>query len=153
MAVDTPASIYTSPPMAARSHIFPKHIDQQLIASGIPKVTISLQTPDPVTFIIRGAPPQTCNPSSYFARHHVSYVQANLADREFSNSRSPIKFLDTTPHPFLVPHKPLKCMWWKAKPTDASKNLHAWADSLYSMGTPNAPESTIGWPAPTYRPP
>ena len=37
-------------------HIFPNH-RQRLIASGIPKVTISLQTPDPITFIIRGAPP------------------------------------------------------------------------------------------------
>ncbi|NEP62019.1 MAG: radical SAM protein, partial [Symploca sp. SIO2G7] len=45
-------------------HIKPNHC-RQMIDSGIPKVTISLQTPDPITFIIRGAPP-TLKPTQYF---------------------------------------------------------------------------------------
>ncbi|MEO0708824.1 MAG: radical SAM protein, partial [Cyanobacteria bacterium J06649_5] len=82
-------------------HIRPEHIPQ-LVASGIPKVTISLQTPDPETFIIRGAPPKLA-PEQYFDGI-TQYVQANLAD-DRSNTRVHLKFLDTTPHPFLVPHK------------------------------------------------
>jgi molybdenum cofactor biosynthesis enzyme MoaA len=36
-------------------HVRLEHI-QKLVSSGIPKVTISLRTPDPDTFIIRGHP-------------------------------------------------------------------------------------------------
>ena len=37
-------------------HLFPEHIER-LVRSRVPKVTISLQTPDPATFQLRGAPP------------------------------------------------------------------------------------------------
>ncbi|MEO0760155.1 MAG: radical SAM protein, partial [Cyanobacteria bacterium J06648_16] len=81
-------------------HIRPHHIPQ-LVSSGIPKVTISLQTPDPDTFIIRGAPPKLA-PEQYFDGI-TQYVHANLLSD--SSTRIHLKFLDTTPHPFLVPHK------------------------------------------------
>ncbi|MEM7013442.1 MAG: radical SAM protein, partial [Verrucomicrobiota bacterium] len=57
--------------------IRPQHI-QRLVSSKIPKVTISLQTPDPKTFTIRGAPPML-KPDAYF-EGITQYVQANLAD-------------------------------------------------------------------------
>ncbi|MCG8366572.1 MAG: radical SAM protein [Pseudanabaenales cyanobacterium] len=104
-------------------HLKPDHIEN-LIASGIPKVTISLQTPDPVTFIIRGAPPRL-KPKDYFDGI-TRYVQANLADVH-SKTRIHIKFLDTTPHPFLVPHKPMTVVAGKAQ---MQRELQRWADRL-----------------------
>lgn len=80
----------------------PEHI-HQLIAKPLPKVTVSLQTPDPDTFTIRGAPPQL-TPETYFDGI-TRYVQTHLQSE--SKTKVHIKFLDTTPHPFLVPHKPL----------------------------------------------
>lgn len=104
-------------------HIFPDH-GQRLIASGIPKVTISLQTPDPITFIIRGAPPKL-KPEQYFDGI-TQYVKANLADTG-SQTRVHLKFLDTTPHPFLVPHKPMHVVEGKAQ---MQQELTAWAERL-----------------------
>jgi molybdenum cofactor biosynthesis enzyme MoaA len=83
-------------------HLFPDHIDQ-LVQSGVPKLTISLQTPDPQTFQLRGAPSKL-TPEAYFDGI-TQLVQANLQARR-SLTRIHVKFLDTTPHPFLVPHKP-----------------------------------------------
>ncbi|MEO1350943.1 MAG: radical SAM/SPASM domain-containing protein [Cyanobacteria bacterium J06635_15] len=80
----------------------PDHIDK-LVQSGIPKVTISLQTPDAESFILRGAPPRL-QPTHYFDGI-LRYVKANSAAQ--SSTRVHIKLLDTTPNPFLVPHKPL----------------------------------------------
>ena len=97
---------------------------EHLVSSGIPKVTISLQTPDPVTFIIRGAPPRL-TPEQYFAGI-TNYVKANLADSN-SPTRVHLKFLDTTPHPFLVPHKPLKVVEGK---TQMLFELGRWAEQL-----------------------
>ncbi|MEA5466856.1 radical SAM/SPASM domain-containing protein [Leptothoe sp. PORK10 BA2] len=104
-------------------HIKPEH-RQKLIHTGIPKVTISLQTPDPETFIIRGAPPQL-KPEQYFDGI-IQYVKANLADPT-SPTRVHLKFLDTTPHPFLVPHKPMHVVEGKAQ---MQQELTAWADRL-----------------------
>ena len=101
----------------------PEHIPQ-LIASGIPKVTISLQTPDPETFQIRGAPPRLL-PDAYFAGI-TAYVQANLAAVE-SPTRVHLKFLDTSPHPFLVPHKPLRVV---NGVEHMQAELTAWSDRL-----------------------
>lgn len=101
----------------------PDHIEQ-LIASGVPKVTISLQTPDPVTFIIRGAPPRL-SPDEYF-EGITNYVQANLATPS-SNTCIHLKFLDTTPHPFLVPHKPLTVVEGKEQ---MLQQLGRWAEKL-----------------------
>ncbi len=99
------------------------HIER-LIASRIPKVTISLQTPDPVTFTIRGAPPRL-NPDQYFDGI-IRYIQANLAAAD-SPTRVHLKFLDTTPNPFLVPHKPLKVIEGKAQ---VQYELARWAEQL-----------------------
>ncbi|MEO1506070.1 MAG: radical SAM protein [Cyanobacteria bacterium J06633_23] len=104
-------------------HIKPEH-RQKLINTGIPKVTISLQTPDPLTFIIRGAPPQL-KPEQYFDGI-TQYVRANLAAPN-SNTRVHLKFLDTTPHPFLVPHKQMHVVEGKAQ---MQQELTAWADRL-----------------------
>lgn len=101
-------------------HLKPDHV-QRLVASGIPKVTISLQTPDPETFTIRGAPPRLA-PEDYF-EGIAQYVQMNLAD-DTSPTRVHIKFLDTTPHPFLVPHKPLTVLSSKE---DMLRELNQWA--------------------------
>ncbi len=109
-----------------------EHINN-LVASGVPKVTISLQTPDPVTFTIRGAPP-ILTPDKYFAGI-INYVRANLAAAN-SPTRVHIKFLDTTPHPFLVPHKPLKVTEGKAQ---MQAELGRWAEQLlegYSLRPP-----------------
>ncbi len=104
-------------------HIRPDHI-AQLVASGIPKVTISLQTPDPDTFIIRGAPPNL-QPEQYF-NGITQYVKANLA-AQHSPTRVHIKFLDTTPHPFLVPHKTLHVV--EGKP-QMQQQLSEWCQRL-----------------------
>lgn len=94
-----------------------------LINSGVPKVTISLQTPDPHTFTIRGAPP-SLTPEQYF-QGITNYVQANLAAA--TATRVHIKLLDTTPHPFLVPHKPLTVLEGKQ---EMQSELGRWAEKL-----------------------
>jgi organic radical activating enzyme len=104
-------------------HLRPDHIDK-LVTSRIPKVTISLQTPDPDTFTIRGAPPRL-QPDQYFDGI-TRYVQANLAHPE-SPTRVHLKFLDTTPHPFLVPHKTLHVVDSAAQ---MQQELTAWANRL-----------------------
>ncbi|NEQ32361.1 MAG: radical SAM protein [Leptolyngbya sp. SIO4C5] len=104
-------------------HLRPDHIER-LVTSGIPKVTISLQTPDPKTFVIRGAPPKL-KPEQYFDGI-TRYVQANLA-APHSPTRVHLKFLDTSPHPFLVPHKPLSVIEGKAQ---MQQELQNWAKRL-----------------------
>ncbi|MEL6775792.1 MAG: radical SAM/SPASM domain-containing protein [Cyanobacteria bacterium J06597_16] len=119
-------------------HIRPDHIPQ-LVASGIPKVTISLQTPDPETFIIRGAPPKLA-PEQYFDGI-TQYVQANLAD-DRSNTRVHLKFLDTTPHPFLVPHKTMHVVEGKEQ---MQQQLKEWCDRLLAslpQDHPHRPSQT-----------
>lgn len=114
-------------------HLRPDH-GERLVASGIPKVTISLQTPDPHTFTLRGAPPRL-QPEGYFDGI-VNYVQANLRSPT-SPTRVHIKFLDTTPHPFLVPHKPMHVVEGKAQ---MGEELSRWADRLFS-GLPDRPSA------------
>jgi organic radical activating enzyme len=112
----------------------PDQIDS-LVNSGIPKVTISLQTPDADTFMIRGAPPKL-TPDRYF-EGITDYVQAHL--RSEQTTRVHLKFLDTTPHPFLVPHKTLSVInGHQAMQTE----LLQWADRIFS-GLPKAP--TPAW--------
>ncbi|MEO1131215.1 MAG: radical SAM/SPASM domain-containing protein [Cyanobacteria bacterium J06639_1] len=96
----------------------------KLVNSGIPKVTISLQTPDPVTFIIRGAPPRL-DPEDYFDGI-ARYARENL--RSNSPTRVHVKFLDTTPHPFLVPHKPLDVVAGKEA---MQTQLREWIDRFF----------------------
>lgn len=110
--------------------LFPHHIDK-LITSGIPKVTLSLQTPDPDTFIIRGAPPKL-TPDLYFDGI-TRYVQAHL--RSGSPTKVHLKFLDTTPHPFLVPHKRLSVIDGRQA---MQRELLTWAKRLLD-GIPDAP--------------
>ncbi len=112
-------------------HLFPQHIEQ-LIDTRLPKVTISLQTPDPATFTLRGAP-SWLQPEQYF--DGISrYVQANLR-RPDSPTRVHIKFLDTTPHPFLVPHKPMTVV---AGRVQMRQELTTWAQRLLA-DIPDAP--------------
>ena len=115
-------------------HIRPEHISQ-LVTSGIPKVTISLQTPDPKTFIIRGAPPKL-SPEQYF-NGITQYIQANLAD-DNSSTRIHLKFLDTTPHPFLVPHKTMHVLEGKEQ---MQQQLKAWSHRLLKNSS-NRPTET-----------
>ncbi|MEM0980089.1 MAG: radical SAM/SPASM domain-containing protein [Cyanobacteria bacterium P01_H01_bin.58] len=115
-------------------HLFPAQIER-LVQSGIPKVTISLQTPDPHTFRLRGAPPRL-QPTAYF-EGITRYVQANLRDST-SPTRIHIKFLDTTPHPFLVPHKPMTIVEGKAQ---MQQELMNWAKQLFE-GISDAPDET-----------
>lgn len=110
--------------------LFPEHISK-LVESGIPKVTLSLQTPDPATYKIRGAPPRL-TPELYF-EGITRYVQAHLESG--SSTRVHIKFLDTTPHPFLVPHKALSVVNGSAA---MQQELYTWAERLLD-GIPNAP--------------
>lgn len=114
-------------------HIRPDHIEK-LVNSGIPKVTISLQTPDPDTFIIRGAPPKLA-PDQYFDGI-TRYVQANLASD--SSTRVHLKFLDTTPHPFLVPHKTMHVVEGKEQ---MQTQLWEWCDRLLA-NHPDRPSDT-----------
>lgn len=114
-------------------HLCPEHIEK-LVASGIPKVTISLQTPDPHTFQLRGAPPRL--PSEAYFAGITRYVQKNLQDPH-APTRIHIKFLDTTPHPFLVPHKPMDIMSGRAQ---MQAELMSWAQRLLA-GVVDAPDS------------
>ena len=114
-------------------HLFPEHIGK-LVRSGLPKVTISLQTPDPHTFQLRGAPPRL-QPEAYF-EGIIDYIQANLKDEQ-SSTRVHVKFLDTTPHPFLVPHKQMAVIEGKSQ---MRQELMAWAQRLLK-GVPGAPDS------------
>jgi organic radical activating enzyme len=116
-------------------HLRPDHI-QALVASKIPKVTISLQTPDPQTFTLRGAPPKLV-PEAYFDGI-TRYVQTNLQTPE-SPTRIHIKFLDTTPHPFLVPHKPMHIVEGK---TAMRQELLRWAERLLD-GVEQAPSRQV----------
>lgn len=118
-------------------HLFPEHIDQ-LVQSGVPKVTISLQTPDPQTFQLRGAPPRL--PSEAYFEGITNYVQANLKDAQ-SPTRVHIKFLDTTPHPFLVPHKPMQIVEGKAR---MAEELTSWAKHL--LEGISGLNDAISWP-------
>ena len=117
-------------------HIRPKHI-QKLVSSGIPKVTISLQTPDPDTFIIRGAPPNL-SPEQYF-EGITNYVHANLTAplEAQTKTRIHLKFLDTTPHPFLVPHKTMHVVEGKAQ---MQTQLKEWCDRLLAVLPPDHPD-------------
>ncbi|MEM6425519.1 MAG: radical SAM/SPASM domain-containing protein [Cyanobacteria bacterium P01_H01_bin.119] len=100
------------------------HIDK-LIAADIPKVTISLQTPNAESFILRGAPPKL-QPKHYFDSI-IRYVKANSAAAV--STRVHIKLLDTTPNPFLVPHKPMHIVEGKAQ---IQAELWRWAETFLS---------------------
>lgn len=113
-------------------HLWPDHIDR-LVAAGVPKLTISLQTPDPSTFELRGAPPRL-DSNDYF-EGITRYVQANARSPQ-SPTRVHIKFLDTTPNPFLVPHKPLRVVEGKAQ---MQRELTRWAQLLLE-GIADAPD-------------
>ena len=113
-------------------HLFPEHI-QNLVQSGVPKVTISLQTPDSKTYKLRGAPPRLQS-EAYF-EGITEYVQANLRTQQ-SQTKIHVKFLDTTPHPFLVPHKPMAIVEGK---TQMRQELMTWATRLLA-GIPEAPK-------------
>lgn len=108
---------------------------QRLVDSGIPKVTLSLQTPDPESFTIRGAPP-ALTPNSYFAGI-TRYIQAHLRSKQ--TTRVHLKFLDTSPHPFLVPHKALSVIDSGAA---MREELLAWAARIFT-DQPQAP--TLDW--------
>ncbi|MEM9007006.1 MAG: radical SAM/SPASM domain-containing protein [Cyanobacteria bacterium P01_F01_bin.86] len=126
-------------------HLFPHHIEK-LVRSQLPKVTISLQTPDPQTFKLRGAPPRLQS-EAYF-EGITEYVQANLRDAQ-SVTKVHVKFLDTTPHPFLVPHKPMEIVAGKAQ---MGEELMNWATRLMS-GIPDAPDKqTLERAIARYRP-
>ena len=113
-------------------HLRPDHITK-LVQSKIPKVTISLQTPDTDTFTIRGAPPRL-QPDGYFDGI-VEYIRANLLAEE-SPTRIHVKFLDSTPHPFLVPHKPLKIVEGREQ---MQQELNRWASLIFD-GVADAPD-------------
>jgi radical SAM protein with 4Fe4S-binding SPASM domain len=113
----------------------PDHVER-LVSSGIPKVTISLQTPDPHTFVLRGAPPKL-SANAYF-EGITRYVRTNLRTAD-SPTRVHIKFLDTTPHPFLVPHKPMQVVEGKAQ---MRETLREWASHLLS-DLPDCPD--LAW--------
>lgn len=116
-------------------HLFPDHIER-LVRSGVPKVTISLQTPEPQTFQLRGAPPRL-SAEAYF-EGIVHLVQTNLNTPE-SPTRIHIKFLDTTPHPFLVPHKSMHIVAGK-RPMQIE--LARWAERLLESC-----DETVDWDA------
>ncbi|MBD0267265.1 MAG: radical SAM protein, partial [Cyanobacteria bacterium Co-bin8] len=113
----------------------PDHVER-LVNSGIPKVTISLQTPDPSTFTLRGAPPKL-SASAYF-EGIIRYVQTNLKAAT-SPTRVHIKFLDTTPNPFLVPHKPMQVVEGK---NQMRETLSRWASHLLA-DLPDCPD--LAW--------
>ncbi len=126
-------------------HLRPEHIPK-LVASGIPKVTISLQTPDPETFVIRGAPPML-KPEQYF-EGITQYVHANLADKQ-SPTRVHLKFLDTSPHPFLVPHKTMHVVEGKEQ---MQQQLRAWCDRLFTHSPNRLTEAELQQKLAQYKP-
>ncbi|MFS8818999.1 radical SAM protein [Synechococcus sp. W60.1] len=124
--------------------LWPEHIEK-LNRSLFAKLTISLQTPDPVTFSIRGAPPRL-TPERYFAGI-TQFLQVHL--RSSSPTQVHLKFLDTSPHPFLVPHKALSVI---DSAQQMRAQLSAWARRAL-QGIPDAP--ALDWveaQIATYRP-
>ncbi|MEM6446469.1 MAG: radical SAM/SPASM domain-containing protein [Cyanobacteria bacterium J06642_2] len=117
-----------------------------LVSSGLPKVTISLQTPDPITFVIRGAPPRL-NPEDYF-EGIARYVRANMQATE-SPTRVHVKFLDTTPHPFLVPHKPLEVVAGKEQ---MQVQLQEWVDRFFPDTTDRPDDESLNVQLRRYKP-
>ncbi|MEN9202383.1 MAG: radical SAM protein [Thermostichus sp. DG02_2_bins_29] len=122
--------------------LWPEQIER-LIHSRLPKLTISLQTPDPVTFSIRGAPPRL-TPERYFAGI-TQFLQAHL--RSHSPTQVHLKFLDTSPHPFLVPHKALAVI---NSAQQMRSVLSEWATRALA-GIPVDPD-WVGSQIATYRP-
>lgn len=108
----------------------PDH-SQRLINAGVAKVTVSLQTPDPKTYHIRGAPP-LLTPDLYFSGIR-NYLHAHLGSN--SPTRIHLKFLDTSPHSFLVPHKQLSVLDEEAT---LRGELQRWAEWIFSE-IPGAP--------------
>ncbi len=80
----------------------PSH-SSQLIQRPIPKVILSLQTPETESFKVRGAPPGL-TAERYF-QGISDYLRAHLAST--SPTKVHLKFMDTSPHPLLVPYQPL----------------------------------------------
>jgi organic radical activating enzyme len=124
-------------------HLIPEQIEA-LVRSQVPKVTISLQTPNPGTFVLRGAPPRL-TAADYFAGI-TRYVQANL-QHPAAVTRIHVKVLDTTPHPFLVPHKPIAVV---AGAVAMRSQLWDWAQRL--MGPQVQEEASIQRAIAAYRP-
>jgi len=81
-------------------HLASKHV-RQLAESGVPKVTISLQTPDIDTFVLRGAP-KGLGAEQYF-QGIIHFVRENI--RSKSRTIVQIKFMDSTPSFFSMPYK------------------------------------------------
>ncbi|MBT3189052.1 MAG: radical SAM protein [Anaerolineae bacterium] len=84
-------------------HLIPKHI-QKLIAANVPKVTISLQTPDEETFTIRGEM-KNLSADDYF-QGIINFTRENM--RSDSKTIVQVKFMDSTPTFFSVPYKTLR---------------------------------------------
>lgn len=114
-------------------HLRPDHIER-LVASGVPKVTLSLQTPDPKTFVLRGAPPRL-EAEQYF-EGITRYVHTNLTAPE-SPTRIHLKLLDTSPHPLLVPHKPMQIVHSQAQ---MQAQLQTWSERLLAALPADHPE-------------
>lgn len=83
-------------------HLTPKHV-YQLVASGVQKVTVSLQTPDIETYSLRGAPKELGS-EPYF-KGICDFVRENI--RSKSRTVVQIKFMDSTPSFFSMPYKRL----------------------------------------------
>ncbi len=104
--------------------LYPEHAEK-LTNSRISKVTISLQTPDAKSFALRGAPDRLS--SKLYFQGIMRYIRMNLQNQ---NSTTPIhlKFLDTAPHLFLSPYKPLTI---NRDAGDMQNILENWCLSLY----------------------
>ncbi|WP_287129718.1 radical SAM/SPASM domain-containing protein [Candidatus Cyanaurora vandensis] len=75
----------------------------RLVDLPIAKVILSLQTPDAASFQLRGAPARL-SAERYFAGI-LTYLQQHQVSS--SPTKVHLKFMDTSPHPFLVPERPL----------------------------------------------
>ena len=116
-------------------HLFPKNI-QQLINSGIPKVTISLQTPDKDTFNLRGAT-KNLKAKQYFDGI-LRFTRDNILSD--SNTIVQIKFMDSTPRFYSLPYKAIKVISGKEQ---IRKQLSDWTVKILKDVVPDSQISEI----------
>ncbi|MCP4543429.1 MAG: radical SAM protein [Chloroflexi bacterium] len=110
-------------------HLLPEHI-HQLVESRIPKVTVSLQTPDAQTFNLRGA--KGLKAEQYF-RGIVRFTRENMLSE--SNTIVQIKFMDSTPTFYSMPYKTMHII-------EGQKQLHHhltdWAERILDGTVPDS---------------
>jgi len=110
-------------------YLIPKHI-HQLVESGIPKVTVSLQTPDAGTFHLRGA--KGLEAEQYF-QGIVRFARENMLSK--SNTIAQIKFMDSTPTFYSAPYKAMRIINGRKQ---LRRHLSDWTEKILEGTVPDS---------------